>query len=368
MANSKSFNTSQTRKTKKRINPINKESSFVTDQNLDASVFDYVELDDEEFDVKSARRSFRKKRVRVADAKIKHQTVSKDYSKNEKTGKGIELRSSKLEKDDCGGIDLAKDLFTTVMNDDRRNRKDMSIENTKHIMKTSMHQRNKETIEKNNMDGVLNSPQLGPKESVIDKSIKKLEMSKHSNRHQESSVNEHGKENKTYSSEAEISAPDSIRSIESQKKCPICMAAFSNSQSDHEINLHVNACLDMPENLQGETEPLGNIPPPTENIDDKIIDNANQTDEDAARKLQEREATKAIEEKLSDQLWFCGICQKDLNRLNAESRQVHMNRCADLCEKENALMAKAKRLSLKESGKEFECLICGEMFSSMLVS
>lgn len=353
MASTRSKKNEQNHKTVGR-SLLTQRSSKRTENSFDASVFDYDESDDE-FDVRSTRRNFRRRRNQGTDAKRKTKATScsesAKYGLGQKDAGIADKMQQAIHSDVIPPSDRA--LFTTCIKNQGNSIKESSLGEKQSAKEMIQEQRREGIVWVDCNADVLNGIKSTAHESIIDKSIKKLE----------------SKKGKRKEEDATITELSSFDKSNSKQQCPVCLVTFSDQQSDYDVNMHVNVCLDQP-NIDVHkvksscTDAIDTISRKDSHHDLSM----NKIDEDLARELQEREKCKMIEEKLSSDLFYCGICQKDLNKLTANSRQLHMNRCADLCEEENALMKKAQRMSLKESSKEFDCLICGMKFSSMLVS
>ena len=368
MAASRSRLTRANRRGKNKIKDDSLDSSTKAQKGFDASIFDFNEPESEEFDVKSTRRNFRKRKNEGVGPKNKHHDSSLTSSKSERIAKKKESDNKSRNRGGCEDrtLDLDKKLFATVVNDNNReSEKNMPVKRTELVN----HQRNERIFETQNEDKELNNQETSYQESIIEKSIKRLEKLKARNIEQNNSCgngDERLENKKSYGTATPQELANDV--IKPMNFCPVCLVAFAPSQSDSEIAIHVNDCLDLLNRKKENSGLLDGNKLANDESKNATNQQKGKTDEDLAKELQDRENAKVIEEKLSNDLFFCGICQKDLNRLSAESRQIHINRCADFSEKENAMIRRAQRKSLRENSKEFECLICGEMFSSMNVS
>ena len=370
MAASRSNTSRQTRANRRRQDLIKEEASdFASKTQKSVSNCDFEELDNEEFDVLSTRRNFRRRKAKDLGPKNKYQPSIATDTKSEKIAKGKELAKEARKQGSCDNkvVDLEKKLFATSVDDGNVNEKIVSSEKEESsLMEVSRNQNDKKITETQCENKIcVNGSNI--KKSIVDKSIEKLEELKGRNIDQDQFCGNRDEGIENVISHQSLVSPDSVKSTEHKKSCPVCLVSFKPSQNDNEISMHVNDCLDLITKKQENLELLGEKFSCEEPSSISNEGGCNM-DEDLARELQERENAKIVEERLSNDLFFCGICQKDLNRLSAVSRQIHINKCADFSEKENAAMRKAQRMSLKGMDKEFECLICGEMFSSILVS
>ena len=342
-----------------------------TQKSNHASIFDFNDPDDNEFDVKSVRQNVRR-RNKAVEADDEHLTSSVTFPKKERVTKSRKLAKKPRNPKSLDVKTLASDreLFTTCVDDSRKCEENISSSSSYKLLSHSLENDTYMKTEKTeNEDLKLDSMQRKSfRQSLIDKSIEKMEKLEKRKKGQDDLCGRSNQEEEgVISSETSI-PPLSNQSTKARKFCPICHIVFASSETDNEVTVHVNTCLDLPNRKENNHElPINNVSP-TDEPSSAVSEDRIKLDEDFARELQERENAKVIEEKLSRDLFFCGICQKDLNRLSAASRQVHMNKCADFCEKENTATRRAQRKSLMEASKEFECLICGEKFTSSLVS
>lgn len=128
-------------------------------------------------------------------------------------------------------------------------------------------------------------------------------------------------------------APDDISNT-----CPMCHKIFSSSVSTAEKELHINTCLDQ---------------------------SVCQNDEQLARCLQNQDNYATIDQSKGDtDIYICSFCNKNLTRLHANQRQVHMNKCAD----QNQTVFYPKTRSAKKVKESHditntpECPVCQKRF------
>ena len=127
-------------------------------------------------------------------------------------------------------------------------------------------------------------------------------------------------------------APDDISNT-----CPMCNKVFSSSASTAEKELHINTCLDQ---------------------------SVCQNDEQLARCLQNQGNYATIDQSKGDtDIYICSFCNKNLTRLHANQRQVHMNKCADQHQK--VFYPKTRSKKVKENDDTTntpECPVCQKRF------
>ena len=370
MDNSKSSNSRHAKRKGYRANFAKKSppGSIRIQKSSHASIFDFGDPDDDEFDVKPVRKNMRRKN-KIIEADAEHQTSSVNCTKKE-----IASKSRKLARNpkslDVEALALDRKLFATCVDDNRKCEENMSLSSRNRLLINYFgNDAYEKRAETENEDLRLSSVlEKSPRQSLIDQSIEKMEKLERKKKVQDSDFGRSNEDDECMISEKTPMLLAASQSTKSQNFCPICHIVFASSETDNEITIHVNACLDLPNRKENNSELAINNTSPADEPGSAVSEDRIKMDEDFAREMQERENAKEIEEKLSSDLFFCGICQKDLNRLSAASRQVHINKCADFCEKENTAMRRAQRKSLMEACKEFECLICGEKFSSNLVS
>lgn len=340
----------------------NGKTSSKTSNISNVSIFDYNEPDDEEFDLRSSRRNFKKRKTREPVQNNKSQLLTQNASKR------CNLRKKTRQKTGSRQLTMQGDTFNTTFKgpptSDSESQGDDLYKFSKNLKEGSTWGRSKKPVDCDTRIDVSKNYTRFTKTSGIDPSVEE------SIRREEKCKRSNLEKSKTSNSNEQVedlAASNECQDVQEkyQDKCPICNVAFTAEQSNHEINIHVNACLDSPESKLEKSEIKSTHISRNVDFDDEC--KVHLSDANLAKELQEREEAKVMEEKLSGELFFCGICQKDLNKLSVESRQLHVNRCADLYEKENASMRKAQWMSLKDSGKEFECLICGETFHTMKV-
>ena len=369
MDRSKSSNSKNTKRKGYKANFAKKSpsGSIRIQKSNQSSIFDFSDPDDDEFDVKPVRKNIRR-RNKLIEADAEHQILV-NCTKKERASKSRKLaRNPKSLYVETIASD--KKLFTTCVDDNRKCEENMSSSSKNKLLISSFgNDAYEERAETENEDLRSSSVlEKSPRQSLIDQSIEKMEKLETKKKDQDSDFGRSKEEDECMISEKTPMLLVASQSTKSQKFCPICHIVFASSETDNEITIHVNACLDLPNRNENNSELTINNTSPADEPGSAVSEDRIKMDEDFARELQERENAKEIEEKLSSDLFFCGICQKDLNRLSAASRQVHINKCADFCEKESTAMRRAQRKSLMEACKEFECLICGEKFSSNLVS
>ena len=329
----------------KHIIPVKKTSTSRAQCDSVNYNFDYTESDDEPFDEKATKRSFRlrkNKETKLTKAsKIKNDSIDLSICSNEK---GASKQASRITKSKKGSKGKAKNCGKS-QTDVRDNTVLQENKDTNALRKSTSHE---------GQDKEINY-QIGLDDKA-DLTLKKTNFSKSSTRLQ------------GHESYQQESQPAQIETL--LRNCPLCTKEFSDDTTEEELNRHVNSCLDS----TTQTSPCALdtqsrlFTCPNESSANLEVSNNNLKDEELAKALQNREHEKISEENLTNELFFCSLCQKDLTRLNAATREVHMNKCADMVEKETMQIQRAKRKSLQESSKEFECLICGMQFSSMQVS
>ena len=324
------------------------------------SLFDFNDSDEEQFDVKSTKRSFRVKKGSNSDTGIKCKKDLKGIKKRApksvaegSKAKGNahqkqEKNTSSVHKDDLAVSSSIYQTETSDLPEKKYNRHiDISIETNEDFVCDKEFQHNKD--DKNEkLDGSSTTKRemfcLTTSTDNWDREPKRIVFKSDLANTEYACIELHGNDK-----------------IDIEKKasnnCPLCLKNFPASSSDYEMNMHVNACLDG-ENGNDNARSIAN----TLKMDGKEI-----SDEKMAKILQEREDEKAVEENLTSNLHFCAICQKDLNCLSTASRLIHLNKCADVSEKETESIRKAEIKSAKENSKQFECIICGLLFSTIQV-
>ena len=330
----------------KNIIPVKKKSTSRTQCDSVNYNFDYTESDDEPFDEKATKRSFRhrkNKETKLTKAsKIKNDSIDVSICSKEKSASKQESRITKSKK---GSRGKAKDCGKSQTD----------------LRENVVLQENKDAI--------------APRKSTTHE-VQDIKVNDH--------IDLDDKVNLTLKKTKLLKPTTSLQSRESYQQeckpaqietllgnCPLCAKEFSDDTTEKELNRHVNSCLDSTTQAPPcalDTQSMLSTTCPNESSANMEVSYKNLKDEELAKALQHRELEKISEENLTNELFFCSLCQKDLSRLNAATREVHMNKCVDMVEKEAMQIQKAKRKSLQESSKEFECLICGMQFSSMQVS
>ena len=121
--------------------------------------------------------------------------------------------------------------------------------------------------------------------------------------------------------------------------CPMCNKLFSSSTSTTEKELHINTCLDQ---------------------------SVCQSDEQLARCLQNQVNYGTIDKSTGDSdIYICSFCNKNLTRLHANQRQVHMNKCADQYQKVFYPKTRSAKMKVKENhdiSNTPECPVCQKRF------
>ncbi|XP_065059035.1 uncharacterized protein LOC135686680 isoform X2 [Rhopilema esculentum] len=334
------------------------------------SLFDFNDSDEEQFDVKSSKRSFRVKKGSNSDTGIKSKKDLKGSKKRapksvaggskakENTHQKQEKKISSVHKDDLAVSSSIYQTKTSDLPEKKYNRHiDISIVSNEDFLCDKEIQHNKDG-EKKKLDGPI-----ATKEEVL----RMATSTDNLEREPKTIVFKGSSENTEDAIESHVNDKIDIEKNASDK-CPLCLKNFPASSTDYDMNMHVNACLDG-ENGNDNARSIANTPKITNTENNKVsiakMDDKEISDEKMAKILQEREDEKAVEENLTCNLHFCAICQKDLNHLSTDSRQIHLNKCADISEKETASIRKAEIKSAKENSKQFECIICGLLFSTM---
>ena len=337
------------------------------------SLFDFNDSDEEQFDVKSTKRSFRVKKGSNSDTGIK---CKKDLKGSKKRApksvaegskaKGNahqkqEKNTSSVHKDDLAVSSSIYQTETSDLPEKKYNRHiDNSIETNEGFVCDKEFQHNKD--DKNE--------KLDGSSTTKGEMFCMTKLTDNLDREPKGIVFKSDLANTEYAC-IELHGNDKI-DIEKKasNKCPLCLKNFPASSTDYEMNMHVNECLDG-ENGNDNARSIANTLKITNTEGNGVsiaeMDGKAISDEKMAKILQEREDEKAVEENLTSNLHFCAICQKDLNCLSTASRLIHLNKCADVSEKETESIRKAEIKSAKENSKQFECIICGLLFSTMQV-